>query len=48
MGEEAVGPVKVLRPSIEECLPWPGIRSGWFGEQGERGEDREVSECKLG
>jgi hypothetical protein len=29
-------------------MPGPGSRSGWVGEQGERGEDRGFSEGKLG
>jgi hypothetical protein len=29
-------------------LPEPGSRSGWVGEQGEGGRDREVLEGKLG
>jgi hypothetical protein len=28
-------------------MPGPGSRSGWVGEQGEGGEDREFSEQKL-
>jgi hypothetical protein len=29
-------------------MPWPGIESGWVGEQREKGEDRGVLEGKLG
>jgi hypothetical protein len=29
-------------------MPGPGSRSGWVGEQGERGRDRGFSERKLG
>jgi hypothetical protein len=47
MGGEALGPVKVLCPSIGECQG-PGSGSGWVGEQGEGERDREVSEGKLG
>jgi hypothetical protein len=25
-------------------MPWPGSRSGWVGEKGERGGDRGFSE----
>jgi hypothetical protein len=39
MGEEALGLVKVLYPSIGKCLL--GYRH--FGEQGEGEEDREFS-----
>jgi hypothetical protein len=47
MGEEALGPVKVLCPSIGECQ---GARngSGWVGEHGEGGGNRGFSEGKLG
>jgi hypothetical protein len=29
-------------------MPGTGSRSGWFGEQGYRGEDRGLLEGKLG
>jgi hypothetical protein len=29
-------------------MPGPGIESGWVGEQGEGGGDREFSEGKSG
>jgi hypothetical protein len=29
-------------------MPGPGSRSGWVGEQGKWGEDREFSEGKPG
>jgi hypothetical protein len=29
-------------------MPGPESRSGWVGEQGEKGEDRAFSEGKLG
>jgi hypothetical protein len=29
-------------------MPGPGSGSGWVGEQGEGGEDREFSKGKLG
>jgi hypothetical protein len=41
MGGEALGPVKVLYPSIGEC-------QGQVGEQGEDVGCRSVSEGKLG
>jgi hypothetical protein len=46
MGGEALGPVKVLCPSIEECLGQEWEWVGW-GE-GERGGSRGFSEGKLG
>jgi hypothetical protein len=45
MGREALGPVKVLCPSIGECQ---GHGSGWVGEQGEGEEDKVFSDRKLG
>jgi hypothetical protein len=47
VGGEALGPVKVLCPSVGEC-PGPGIRSGWVREQEERAKDRRFLEGKLG
>jgi hypothetical protein len=44
---EALGPVKVLCPSIGECQGQEA-GSGWVEEQGEGREDREFSEGKLG
>jgi hypothetical protein len=47
MGGEALGPVKVLCPSIEECL---GQKAGVGGlvRRGQGGEDRGFSEGKPG
>ena len=46
---EALGPVKVLCPSIVECQGQKaGLRSEWVGEQGGGTEDRRFSEGKLG
>ena len=47
MEGEALGPVKVLCPSIGECQGQEA-GSGWVEEQGEGREDREFSEGKLG
>jgi hypothetical protein len=47
VGGEALGPVKVLCPSIGG-QPDPGSGSGWVGEQGEWRRDRGFSEGKPG
>jgi hypothetical protein len=47
MGGEALGPVKVLCPSIAECLDQEA-EVGWVGEQGEEGVDRGFLEGKVG
>jgi hypothetical protein len=39
MGGEALGPVKVLCPSVGG-KPGPESGSRWVGDQGEMGEDR--------
>jgi hypothetical protein len=46
LGREALGPVKVLCPSIGECQDqeWEWM----VGEQGERGRGRRFLEGKLG
>ena len=46
MGGEALGPVKVLCPSIGECLGQEAGVVVW--EKGEAGGDRGFSERKLG
>jgi hypothetical protein len=47
MGGEALGLVKVLCPSVEECQGQEaGV--GWVGEQGEGEGYRGFSEGKLG
>jgi hypothetical protein len=47
MGEEALGPVKVLCPSTGKCQ---GQEVGlvWLGSRGREGWDRGFSEKKLG
>jgi hypothetical protein len=44
MGEESLGPVKILCPSIGECQGKE--EGGWVGEQGEERGDRGFSEGK--
>jgi hypothetical protein len=46
MGGKALGPVKVLCPSIGESQDGNG--SGWVREQGEGEGDRGLLEGKLG
>ena len=46
MGGEALGPVKVLCPSIGECQDQEWEWVGWGA--GEEGGDRGFSEGKLG
>ena len=47
MGGQTLGPVKVLCPSIGECLGQEaGV--GGLGSRGNGGEDREFLERKLG
>jgi hypothetical protein len=46
MGGEALGPVKVLNPSIRECQDWEWKWVGWGA--GGWGGDRGFSEGKLG
>jgi hypothetical protein len=45
MGGEALGPVKILCPSI---MPGPGSRSVWVVEQGEGIEDFHGGNEKWG
>jgi hypothetical protein len=46
MRREALGPEKVLCPSIGKCKT--RNESGWFGEQGEGEGDRRYSEGIVG
>jgi hypothetical protein len=46
-GGEVLGPVKGSMPQCRG-MSGSGSRHGWVGEQGERGEDRGVSEGKPG
>jgi hypothetical protein len=48
MEGEALGPMKVLCPSIGECQGQEARVSGWVGEQGDGGEERGFLERKLG
>jgi hypothetical protein len=47
VGGDALGPVKVLCPSIGECQGQE-VGSGWVGEQGKWGGDWGFLEGKLG
>jgi hypothetical protein len=46
MGGEAYGPVKVLCPSIGECLGQE-VGAGGLGSRGREGGDKGFSEGKL-
>jgi hypothetical protein len=48
MGEEALGPVKVLCPSMEECQGQEWEWVGWRARGGREGGKRGFSEGKLG
>ena len=48
MGGEALGPVKALCPSVEECQGQEAGMGGLGSKQREEGENRGFSEGKLG